>query len=218
MYLWLAITKSYLKNDNFEVYAKKVNKELCTQFRAKRKPNSQVYIVNFFCSGKVVINAKDFRKKLLEIHISKLEELYGITFDVKGATQLIQATSESEPDHPNNNQQSTNNIRNGKDTQNKNHQQSNTLNTQTSGNNKHNEQQAKNQLFSSDTCNSNDDNKTATENTDNGLYEIPTNIKNVSHPDMRISREKLLLNNPKHRRTLITKLKKKTNKTNRRDK
>ena len=68
------------------------------------------------------------------------------------------------------------------------------------------------------TCNSNDDNKTATENTDNGLYEIPTNIKNVSHPDMRISREKLLLNNPKHRRTLITKLKKKTNKTNRRDK
>ena len=31
----------------------------------------------------------------------------------------------------------------------------------------------------------------------------------MSHPDMRISREKLLLNNPKHRRTLITKLKKK---------
>ena len=95
VYLWLAITKSYLKNDNFEVYAKKVNKELCTQFRAKRKPNSQVYIVNFFSSGKVVINAKDFRKKLLEIHIPKLEELYGITFDVKGATQLIQTTSEA---------------------------------------------------------------------------------------------------------------------------
>ena len=95
VYLWLAITKSYLKNDNFEVYAKKVNRELCTQFRAKRKPNSQVYIVNFFSSGKVVINAKDFRKKLLEIHIPKLEELYGITFDVKGATQLIQTTSEA---------------------------------------------------------------------------------------------------------------------------
>ena len=226
MYLWLAITKSYLKNNNFEVYAKKVNKELCTQFRAKRKHNSQVYIVNFFSSGKVVINAKDFRKKLLEIHIPKLEELYGITFDVKGATQLIQTTSESEPDHPNNNQQDnirngqdTSNIRNGKDTQNKNHQQNNTLEkNQTSDNNEHNEQHAKNQLFSNDTCNSNDDNKTATENTDNGLYEIPTNIKNVSHPDMRISREKLLLNNPKHRRTLITKLKKKTNKTNRRDK
>ena len=26
----------------------------------------------------------------------------------------------------------------------------------------------------------NDGNKTATENTDNGLYEIPTNVKNVS--------------------------------------
>ena len=182
---------------------------MCTQFRSKSKSSLQIYVVNFSSSERVVINAKDFRKELLEIHIPKLEELYGITFDIKVATQLIQTTSESEPDHPNNNQQSTNNIRNGKDTQNKNHQQSNTLNTQTSGNNKHNEQQAKNQLFSNDTCNSNDDNKTATENTDNGLYEIPTNIKNVSHPDMRISREKLLLNNPKHRRTLITKLKKK---------
>ena len=33
----------------------------------------------------------------------------------------------------------------------------------------------------------NDDNKTATENTDNGLYEIPTNVKNVSpkHEDFK---------------------------------
>ena len=30
------------------------------------------------------------------------------------------------------------------------------------------------------TCNSNNDNKTATENTGNGLSEVPTNIKNVS--------------------------------------
>ena len=129
----------------------------------------QIYIVNFFSSGRVVINAKDFRKELLEIHIPKLEELYGITFDIEGATQLIQTTSGSEPDRSNNNQQDnirngqdTNNIRNGKDTQNKNHQQNNTLGkNQTSDNNKHNEQQAKNQLFSNDICNSNDDNKTA---------------------------------------------------------
>ena len=187
--MWLAITKSYFKNDNFEVYAeKKVNKELCTQFRAKSKSNSQIYIVNFFSSGRVVINAKDFRKELLEIHIPKLEELYGITFDIKGTTQLIQTTSGSEPDHWNNNQQDnirngqdTINIRYGKDTQNKDHQQNNTLGkNQTSDNNKYNEQQAKNQLFSNDTCNSNDDNKATTENTNNGLYEIPTNIKNVS--------------------------------------
>ena len=105
---WLAITKSDFKNDNFEVYAeKKVNKELCTQFRAKSESNSQMYIVNFFGSEKFVINAKDFRKELLEIHIPKLEELYGITFHIKGATQLIQTTSESEPDHPNNNQQNS---------------------------------------------------------------------------------------------------------------
>ena len=149
----------------------------------------QIYIVNFFSSGRVVINAKDFRKELLEIHIPKLEELYGTTFDIKGATQLIQTTSENEPDHPNDNQQDnirngqdTNNIRNGKDTQNKNHQQNNTLEkNQTSDNNEHNEQQEKNQLFSNDTCNSNDDNKTARENTDNnGLYETATDIKNAS--------------------------------------
>ena len=161
---------------------------MCTQFRSKSKSSLQIYVVNFSSSERVVINAKDFRKELLEIHIPKLEKLYGITFDIKGATELIETTSESEPDHPNNNQQDnirngqdTSNIRNGKDTQNKNHQQNNTLEkNQTSDNNEHNEQQEKNQLFSNDTCNSNDDNKTATENTDNGLYEIPTNIKNVS--------------------------------------
>ena len=69
---------------------------------------------------------------------------------------------------------------------------------QTSDNNKHNEQQAKNRLFSNDTWRSNDDNKTTTENKDNGLSEIPTNILS----------ERRLLNNPKHRRTLIRKLKK----------
>ena len=106
--LWLAITKSYFKNDNFDVYAeKKVNKELFTQIRAKSEFNSQMYIVNFFGSEKVVIDAKGFRKELLEMHIPKLEELYGINFYIKGATQLIQTASESEPDHPNNNQQNS---------------------------------------------------------------------------------------------------------------
>ena len=169
--LQLIITKSYFKNDNFEVYAeKKVNKELGTQFRAKRKSNSQMYIVNFFSSERIVINAKDFRKKLLEIHIPKLEELYDIIFDTKGETQLIQTTLESEPDYPNKNQQDNirngldiNNIQNGKDPQSKSHQQNNTpKRNQASDNTEHNEQQANNKLFSNDTCNSNDDNKTAT--------------------------------------------------------
>ena len=132
--LWLAITKSYSKNNNFEIYAeKKVNKELCTQFRAKSKSNTQICIVNFFTSVRVVIKAKYFRRELLQIHIPKIEELYDITFDIKGA-QSVQTTSESQPDHPNDNQQDnirnepdTNNIRNGRDTQNRNHQQNNTL-------------------------------------------------------------------------------------------
>ena len=102
--LWLAISKSHFKNNSFEVYAEtKVNKELFSQFRPRSKANSQIYMVNSW--GRVVINATDFRKELLEIHIAQLEELYDITFDIKGATQLIQTILESEPDHPNNNQQ-----------------------------------------------------------------------------------------------------------------
>ena len=60
---------------------------------------------------------------------------------------------------------------------------------QISDNNEHNEQQAKNQLFSNDTCNSNDDNKTATENAGNGLYEIPTYKKNASSKHKDFKRE-----------------------------
>ena len=100
---------------------------------------------------RVVINAKDFSKELLEIHIPKPEELYVIAFGIKGETQLIQTTSESEPDHPNNNQQDnirngqdTNTIQNGKDTQNRNHQQDNTLEkNQNSDNNQNKEQQTR---------------------------------------------------------------------------
>ena len=40
---------------------------------------------------------------MLEIHIPKLEELCGIIFEIKGATQLIQTALESEPSHSNNN-------------------------------------------------------------------------------------------------------------------
>ena len=71
-----------------------------TQLWAKSKSNSQIYIVSFFLSGRVVINAKDFRKKLLKIHIP---QLYNITFDVKGVTKLIHTTSESKPYHLSNN-------------------------------------------------------------------------------------------------------------------
>ena len=60
---------------------------------------------------------------------------------------------------------------------------------QISDNNEHNEQPAKNQLFSKDTCNSNDDNKTATENAGNGLYEIPTYKKNASSKHKDFKRE-----------------------------
>ena len=49
--------------------------------------------------------------------------------------------------------------------------------------------QEKNQLFSTDTCNSNDDNKTATENKDNRLSKIPTNTNNVSSKHENFKRD-----------------------------
>ena len=113
------------------------------------------------------------------------------------------------------NGQDANNIQNGKDTQNKNHQQNKTLEeNQTLDNNEHNEQQAKNQLFLSDTCLLNDDNKTETENTDKGLYKIPTNIKNVSPKHEDFNRE--IVTQSKAQKDLNNKIEKE-HKNNRRD-
>lgn len=74
-------TKSYFKNNYFNVYKKKkLKKELSIQFMGKSKSNPEIYILNFLTPGRVVINAKDFRKELLQIDILKLEELSGIVF------------------------------------------------------------------------------------------------------------------------------------------
>lgn len=74
-------TKSYFKNNYFNVYKKKkLKKELSIQFMGKSKSNPEIYILDFLTPGRVVINAKDFRKELLQIDILKLEELSGIVF------------------------------------------------------------------------------------------------------------------------------------------
>lgn len=49
--------------------------------------------------------------------------------------------------------------------------------------------QPKNQLFSNNTCNSNNDNKTTTGHTDNRLSKIPTDINNVSPKHEGFKRE-----------------------------
>ena len=46
----------------------------------KSKSNPEIYILDFLTPGRVVINAKDVRKELLQIDILKLEELSGIVF------------------------------------------------------------------------------------------------------------------------------------------
>ena len=59
-----------------------------------------------------------------------------------------------------------------------------------------------------DTYNLNDNNKTATENKDNGLYEIPTNIKNAS-PKHEDSKREIVTQQSKEQKDFNNKIKKK---------
>ena len=105
-------------------------------------------------------------------------------FDFKGASKVIQSTSESEPDHETAITKKTSKMGKILTT----FGMGNILRTyltseiilleenQTSENNKHNKQQAKNQLFSNDQNSSNKENKTKTENKDKRLSKIPINI------------------------------------------
>ena len=65
----------------------------------------------------------------------------------------------------------------------------------------------------------NDNNKTATENKGNGLYEIPTNIKNAS-PKHEDSKREIVTQQSKEQKDFNNKIKKKskTNENNRKDK
>ena len=54
----------------------------------------------------------------------------------------------------------------------------------------------------------NDNNKTATENKDNGLYEIPTNIKNAS-PKHEDSKREIVTQQSKEQKDFNNKIKKK---------
>ena len=85
---WYEITKTYFKDNGFEILVEKlVNRDLCMQFKVKQLNGCEVYVFNFFTtSGRVVINTKDCKERLLENRIPALEQLFGIIFFVKGET------------------------------------------------------------------------------------------------------------------------------------
>lgn len=69
---WYEKTRIYFESKKFTIYEeRKVNRDLCNQFKAKYENNgcTEYYVVNFFNSGRVLINTKNNRKEFLEKRI-----------------------------------------------------------------------------------------------------------------------------------------------------
>ena len=83
---WYKLTRSYFEHETFSIYEeRKVNRDLCNQFKAKHETSGEYYVFNFFLSGRILINTKRNRKELLENRIPDLEKQYKIVFKIKGA-------------------------------------------------------------------------------------------------------------------------------------
>ena len=88
VYLWLSITRSYYKNNGFDVTDMKlINKDTCKKFRANQRNGNENYVLNFYSTGSIVINSKCL-EELLESRILGLDNLYEITFKIKGAKSI----------------------------------------------------------------------------------------------------------------------------------
>ena len=87
--LWLSTTRSYFKNNGFEVtYIKLLNKDTCQQFKAHQEQyEGESYVLNFFTTGRIVINAKMHQQEMLETRILTLKNLYEVKFKIKGTVQ-----------------------------------------------------------------------------------------------------------------------------------
>ena len=63
---WYKRTRNYFENQNFTIFEeRKVNRDLCSQFKVKQDVSSEYYVINFYASGRTLINSKR-RKELLE--------------------------------------------------------------------------------------------------------------------------------------------------------
>ena len=84
---WLAISRSYFKNNGFEVTdIKLLNNDKCQQFKAQQNHGTENYVLNFYTTGRVVIQTKSNRNELLEIRIPALENLFEKNFKIKQGT------------------------------------------------------------------------------------------------------------------------------------
>ena len=87
--LWLSTTKSYFKNNGFEVRdIKLLNKDTCQQFKAHQEQDGgKSYVLNFSTAGRIVINAKMHQQEMLQTRIPALKNLYKLKFKIKGTVQ-----------------------------------------------------------------------------------------------------------------------------------
>ena len=83
---WYKFTRNYFENQNFTIFEeRKVNRGLCSQFKVKQDLSLEYYAINFYASGRTLINTKNHRKELLEKRVPDLERVYGIIFQIKAA-------------------------------------------------------------------------------------------------------------------------------------
>ena len=81
--LWLSITRSYFKNNGFDVTdIKLINKDTCKHFGANQRNSNENYVLNFYSTGRIVINSKCL-EELFEFRIPGLENFYENIFKIK---------------------------------------------------------------------------------------------------------------------------------------
>ena len=87
--VWYDKAKSYFRELQFEIYdEKKLNRETCSQFKVKRddsnnKQQGEYYVLNFFCTGRTLVQTKHNQSLFLEKHIPALEKKYEVCFKIK---------------------------------------------------------------------------------------------------------------------------------------
>ena len=65
-------------------FERKVKRDFYSQIKVKQEVSLE-YAINFYASGRTLINTKNHRKKLLEKRVAVLKRVYGIIFQIKGS-------------------------------------------------------------------------------------------------------------------------------------
>ena len=72
---WYKLTRNYFENQNFTIFVeRKVNEDLCNQFKVKQDVSSEYYVINLYASGRTLINTKNHCKEIFEKRVSDLEK------------------------------------------------------------------------------------------------------------------------------------------------